>query len=525
MRQQRPTVDRTDLTANEKKEIQKSEKFSHPRSLFSYFTPNDDNVCDSPPFLQMNLVKQVTSTMGADKKELLRQKTEAAEAAAKEAQEATARAERLAKEVKELAEQLKSSGKKSKATKSVVSDDELKKAEESDSDSSSSSDSDSDSDEPKKTAVKPKVAAKKEESDGSSSDDSSSDDEDDKAADKMEVEKTEKDTKKEESSDSSSSDSDSSSSESEDEKEAPKAKAAAKKEESDDSSSSSDSDSEDDEEEDKAEKAPEKSNGKRKAEDSEAAAPTPKKAAVSDEATEGNKVYVRGLPWKAEEHEVQEFFAACGPIKSCEMPLMDDGRSSGTAVIEFETNEGAAAAIELNGGDFQGRWLSIKYSTPKPVLSGREPTQKQDGCVTVFVGNLAWDVDEDTLRQVFGECGEITSVRFATDRESGEFKGFGHIEFTETEATDKALAMAGTDILGRQVRVDYANDKKAGGGGGGFGGGGGGRSNDRGGRGGGRGRGRDSGGRGGRGRGGGNSFNAKKTGGIAAFAGKKISFD
>ena len=78
----------------------------------------------------MNLVKQVTSTMGADKKELLRQKTEAAEAAAKEAEEATARAERLAKEVKELAEQLKSSGKKTKATKSVVSDDEQKKADQ-----------------------------------------------------------------------------------------------------------------------------------------------------------------------------------------------------------------------------------------------------------------------------------------------------------------------------------------------------------------------------------------------------------
>lgn len=474
----------------------------------------------------MNLVKQVTSTMGADKKDLLRQKTEEAEAAAKEAQEAAKRAERLAKEVKDLAEQLK----KGKATKSLVSDDEQKKAEEADSSSSSSSssdsESDSDSEEAKPTAVK-KEAAKKESDDSSSSssDDSSSDEEEDK----MEVTKTEKVAKKEEPDSSSSSDSDSSSSESEDEEEAPKAKTATKKteakEESDDSSSDSDSDDDDDEEEDKTEKAPEKSNGKRKAEEAVEDAPTPKKAAVTDEA-ESNKVYVRGLPWKAADYEVQEFFASCGAIKSCEMPLMDDGRSSGTAIIEFETTEAAAAAIELNGQDFQGRWLSIKYSSPKPILSSREPTQKQDGCVTVFVGNLSWDIDEDTLRQVFGECGEITSVRFATDRESGEFKGFGHIEFTETEATDKAIALAGTDILGRQVRVDYANDKKAGGG---FGGGGGGRGNDRngGGRGrggGGRGRGGGGGGRGGRGAGG-NSFNSKKTGSIAAFSGKKISFD
>lgn len=104
---------------------------------------------------------------------------------------------------------------------------------------------------------------------------------------------------------------------------------------------------------------------------------------------------------------------------------------------------------------------------------------------------------------------------------------YGHIEFAETEATDAAVKLAGTDILGRAVRVDFANDRRqsfgGGGGRGGFGGRGGGRfgSGDRG-RGGGRG---GFGGRGG-GRGGrGGSTLHKKSGGIADFAGKKITFD
>ncbi len=102
---------------------------------------------------------------------------------------------------------------------------------------------------------------------------------------------------------------------------------------------------------------------------------------------------------------------------------------------------------------------------------------------------------------------------------------YGHIEFAETEATDAAVKLAGTDIIGRAVRVDYANDRRQSfGGGGGRGGGRGGSrfgSGDRG-RGGGRG---GFGGRGG-GRGGGGSTPLhKKSGGIASFAGKKITFD
>jgi RNA recognition motif-containing protein len=87
------------------------------------------------------------------------------------------------------------------------------------------------------------------------------------------------------------------------------------------------------------------------------------------------------------------------------MPLQDDGRSSGTAIIEFNDTQSAAAALELNEADFDGRRLAIKYSTAKPILGPREASQKQEGCVTIFVGNLSWDtVDEDILREAFKGC-------------------------------------------------------------------------------------------------------------------------
>jgi RNA recognition motif-containing protein len=41
-------------------------------------------------------------------------------------------------------------------------------------------------------------------------------------------------------------------------------------------------------------------------------------------------MFVRGLPWRATEDEVKKYFVTCGAISSLEMPLQDDGRSSGT---------------------------------------------------------------------------------------------------------------------------------------------------------------------------------------------------
>ena len=72
------------------------------------------------------------------------------------------------------------------------------------------------------------------------------------------------------------------------------------------------------------------------------------------------------------------------------------------------------------------------------------------------------------MRETFESCGEIASIRFATDRETGDFKGFGHVEFVESDSTDKAVAMAGTYVMDRPLRVDYANERRKSGG---FGGG------------------------------------------------------
>jgi RNA recognition motif-containing protein len=126
----------------------------------------------------------------------------------------------------------------------------------------------------------------------------------------------------------------------------------------------------------------------------------------------------------------------------------------------------------------------------------------------LYVGNLSYDTDTETLRSAFAASGEVTDAHVVTDRESGRSRGFGFVTMATDEMAKKAIeSMNGQVIDGRPIRVNEAEERPRGGGGGfggggprsdrGFGGGGGGFGGGGGGFGGG------GGGRGGRGGGGG----------------------
>ncbi|XP_010483766.1 PREDICTED: glycine-rich RNA-binding protein 3, mitochondrial-like isoform X1 [Camelina sativa] len=93
----------------------------------------------------------------------------------------------------------------------------------------------------------------------------------------------------------------------------------------------------------------------------------------------------------------------------------------------------------------------------------------------LFIGGMAYSMDEDSLREAFTKYGEVVETRVILDRETGRSRGFGFVTFTSSEAASSAIqALDGRDLHGRVVKVNYANDRTSGGGfgGGGYGGGG-----------------------------------------------------
>ena len=90
----------------------------------------------------------------------------------------------------------------------------------------------------------------------------------------------------------------------------------------------------------------------------------------------------------------------------------------------------------------------------------------------IYVGNLPFSSSEDDLKDVFGRHGTVASVNIITDRETGRPRGFAFIEMEEASAADDAIrALDGSDLGGRNIKVNEAQDRRGGGGGGGGGGG------------------------------------------------------
>ncbi len=106
----------------------------------------------------------------------------------------------------------------------------------------------------------------------------------------------------------------------------------------------------------------------------------------------------------------------------------------------------------------------------------------------LYVGNLSFNADADTIRNAFAEFGEVTDVHLVSDRITGQSRGFGFVTMGTDDAAAKAIAqMNGAMLDGRALKVNEAQERQSGGGGGrgGFGGGGGGGGRGGGGRGGG----------------------------------------
>jgi RNA recognition motif-containing protein len=94
----------------------------------------------------------------------------------------------------------------------------------------------------------------------------------------------------------------------------------------------------------------------------------------------------------------------------------------------------------------------------------------------LFIGGLSWNTDDESLRQAFEQFGEIVEAKVITDRDTGRSRGFGFVTFAENDASNKAIEMMdGSELDGRSIKVNEAQERSGGGGGGrgGRGGGGG----------------------------------------------------
>ncbi|MGH1394121.1 MAG: RNA recognition motif domain-containing protein [Trichormus sp.] len=81
--------------------------------------------------------------------------------------------------------------------------------------------------------------------------------------------------------------------------------------------------------------------------------------------------------------------------------------------------------------------------------------------MSVYVGNLSYEVTEENLNAVFAEYGSVKRVQLPVDRETGRLRGFGFVEMgTEAEETAAIDALNGAEWMGRDLKVNKAKPRE-----------------------------------------------------------------
>tara|TARA_A100001035_G_C27554442_1_gene395670 strand:- start:96 stop:626 length:531 start_codon:yes stop_codon:yes gene_type:complete len=149
------------------------------------------------------------------------------------------------------------------------------------------------------------------------------------------------------------------------------------------------------------------------------------------------------------------------------------GRSRGFGRAFFDSETSRDFALEaLQMSELNGRDLTVavtkKRKEPErggPFDNSRPPRQDRErdfSSTSIFVGNLAFEATADDIADLIADVlgpSRIASVRLASDPYTGKAKGFGHVDLKSGEDCERAVDMVnGMNLLGRNIRVDFASN-------------------------------------------------------------------
>jgi polyadenylate-binding protein len=159
-------------------------------------------------------------------------------------------------------------------------------------------------------------------------------------------------------------------------------------------------------------------------------------------------LYVGDLHQEITEGLLFEMFNRVGPVASirvCRDTVTR--RSLGYAYVNFHDVSDAERALDTM------QFTDIKGKACRIMWSQRDPSLRKSGVGNIFVKNLAKDVDNKHLFDIFSMFGNILSCKVAVN-DNGESKGYGYIHFETAEAATESVAkLHGAEIDGCEVSV------------------------------------------------------------------------
>eukprot|EP00752_Nemacystus_decipiens_P011923 g10573.t1 len=186
------------------------------------------------------------------------------------------------------------------------------------------------------------------------------------------------------------------------------------------------------------------------------------------------RVYVGNLSWETEWQDLKDHMRSAGEVVRADVMKDASGRSKGCGIVEYRTPAEAQEAINtLLDTELKGRLIFVRedreaagggagggggggnhHRGPPPMSGGGGPRGSGNQNARVYVGNLAWDVAwQDLKDHMRGLGGDVIRADVMTDQ-GGRSRGCGIVEFADPEQASQAIEqLNNSELKGRMIFV------------------------------------------------------------------------
>lgn len=174
------------------------------------------------------------------------------------------------------------------------------------------------------------------------------------------------------------------------------------------------------------------------------------------EISDRRRLIAQNIPWTCTVEDVKALFEKHGTVLDVELSMYNKTSNRGLAFITMASEEDATAALNnLNSYDMDGRTIKIDYarSSKKSPPAEALPTKRYN----VYVGNLAWRVRSQDLREFFNASWKVISAEIVYQTNPRRPAGYGFVSFASEEDAKAAVStLNGKGFMGRPLRLGFS---------------------------------------------------------------------
>ncbi|OIR57733.1 MAG: uncharacterized protein A8A55_1496 [Amphiamblys sp. WSBS2006] len=171
---------------------------------------------------------------------------------------------------------------------------------------------------------------------------------------------------------------------------------------------------------------------------------------MSEDKKESGKMFIGGLSWATKEESLRAYYSQFGEIEDATIMKDPLGRSRCFGFVTFKDPSVVGSALAQKSV-IDDKIVDAKRAFPRdgPKKGGHK----------VFVGGIPWDADEEEVKEVLGDFGEIAEAVLVYDKDTGKSRGFGFVTFQDSSGAETALREREIRVKGRIVDIKRATPK------------------------------------------------------------------